>query len=208
MFSIWVSSYWLLLPYLLKSHLLKKEILLLIVISKSLAWRYFMSWTFAWCSSKNAIQIHAHSKSVGTSWNSSKRHWKSTQRLSSSGQTTLFAQVDQGQKADYFVWGNNKKETKTHFIYLTLLPTTHHYIQHIPICLCKIPTSQAMLLCVNIWLWVAKQKSSSLLTSNDHMYSRKEMHYIVNPPPATIEIMNEVQIFVVLQRHNLLNRLD
>lgn len=34
------------------------------------------------------------------------------------------------------------------------------------------------------------------------------MHYIVNPPPATIEIMNEVQIFVVLQRHNLLNRLD
>lgn len=124
MFSIWVSSYWLLLPYLLKSHLLKKEILLLIVISKSLAWRYFMSWTFAWCSSKNAIQIHAHSKSVGTSWNSSKRHWKSTQRLSSSGQTTLFAQVDQGQKADYFVWGNNKKETKTHFIYLTLLPTT------------------------------------------------------------------------------------
>lgn len=65
-----------------------------------------------------------------------------------------------------------------------------------------------MLLCVNIWLWVAKQKSSSLLTSNDHMYSRKEMHYIVNPPPATIEIMNEVQIFVVLQRHNLLNRLD
>lgn len=80
MFSIWVSSYWLLLPYLLKSHLLKKEILLLIVISKSLAWRYFMSWTFAWCSSKNAIQIHALSKSVGTSWNSSKWHSEKAHR--------------------------------------------------------------------------------------------------------------------------------
>lgn len=31
----------------LESHLLKKEILLLILISKNLAWSYFLSWTFA-----------------------------------------------------------------------------------------------------------------------------------------------------------------